>query len=421
MNDLPTMNLESATPPGLVLLAAGDRASSVMEYKPGSILSQLFREPGAFDFFQAVALVERSSPASGDIGRVALPSREPLTFRAAMGSAFPRSAVFEILPPTTTQPQAEMTVALLGLTGPSGALPRHYTELIHRIQREARGSERHALRDWFDLFNHRLLSLFYRAWDKHRPWQAYARGEMLQRQPDTLTTAIFSFAGLGLPELRDRLRVTSIDGDLFAHRATTLAEIHNLSLARYSGLLAQRPRTAGNLQQLLGDYFSLPVKVEQFRGQWLDLEPAQQTQLGRGEETCGLGATAIVGSRVWDVQSKFRVQLGPLTYQQFAALLPSRTPTQEGKAFYLLCHLTRLFAGPEFDFDVQLVLERDEVPPCQLTSNPASSPRLGWNTWLGAGNAKCDAADAVFESDEVESIDATHPPTLSPVHPLSAA
>jgi type VI secretion system protein ImpH len=310
------------------------------------------------------------------------------------------------LPPTTTQPQAELTVALLGLTGPSGVLPRHYTELVHRIQREARGSERHALRDWFDLFNHRLLSLFYRAWDKHRPWQAYARGETTRREPDTLTTAIFSFAGLGMPELRDRLRVTSIDGDLFSRRETTLAEIHNLSLARYSGLLAQRPRTAANLQQLIGDYFSLPAKVEQFRGQWLDLEPQQQTQVGLGDANNGLGMTATVGSRVWDVQSKFRVQLGPLTYQQFAALLPSRTPTADGKAFHLLCHLTRLFAGPEYDFDVQLVLRRDEVPPCRLTTNTESGPRLGWNTWLGEVSQTTDATDAVFDSEELERVEA---------------
>jgi type VI secretion system protein ImpH len=416
MSDAPTMNLELATPPGLMLPAAGDRSLSVMEYKPGSILSQLFCEPGAFDFFQAVSLIERASLGSGDIGRVALPSREPLKFRAAIGSAFPRSAICEILPPTTTQPQAEMTVALMGLTGPSGVLPRHYTELIHRIQREARGSERHALRDWFDLFNHRLLSIFYRAWDKHRPWQAYARGETTLRQPDTLTTAIFSFAGLGLPELRDRLKVTSIDGDLFSRRETTLAEIHNLSLARYSGLLAQRPRTASNLQQLVGDYFSLPTKVEQFRGQWLDLEPAQQTQLSLGDANNGLGTTATVGSRVWDVNSKFRLQLGPLTYQQFTTLLPSRSATSEGKAFHLLCHLMRLFAGPEFDFDVQLVLQRDEVPPCQLTMNTDSGPRLGWNTWLGEVSQTQDAADAVFESDEVERIETSHLVTPAPCH-----
>src|SRR5262249_36542598 len=156
-----------------------------------------------------------------------------------------------------------MTVAFLGLTGPSGVLPRHYTELLLRMEREANGSEKRALRAWLDLFNHRLISLFYRAWEKYRFYVAYERGEHAGREPDAFTQVLFSLAGLGVPKLRGRLRVVTPEGP----GERTVARIDDLALLHYSGYLAQRPRCATSLEALLGDYFGLAVRVEQFRGQ----------------------------------------------------------------------------------------------------------------------------------------------------------
>jgi type VI secretion system protein ImpH len=105
-----------------------------------------------------------------------------------------------------------------------------------------------------------------------------------------------------------------------------------------------------------------------------------------------LGITAIAGSKVWDVQGKLRARIGPLNFQQFSDFLP------EGLRFRPLCQLTRLSVGPEFDFDVQLVLKANEVPWCQFTSDPANAPRLGWNTWIRSNEFSCDVDDAVFVS-----------------------
>ena len=62
-----------------------------------------------------------------------------------------------IEPPDNGRPVPTVTVNFLGMTGPQGALPTHYTQLLLRIAREGRGTERTALRDWLDLFNHRLV------------------------------------------------------------------------------------------------------------------------------------------------------------------------------------------------------------------------------------------------------------------------
>ena len=394
-------------------LPPDDAAQRAWRYEPNSIIGDLVREPGAFDFFHAVSLIESLPQNTFEIGKAAHPAQELLRFRAAFGAAFPSSAICEVLPPTDALPQAEMTVALFGLTGPSGILPRDYTQLLQRIQRDARGSEKHALRDWFDLFNHRLISQFYRAWKKYRFFsEPQSIADSTRAAGTSFSTAIFSFAGLGLPQLHSRMKVTAIEGDLLSRRETTLAQVNDLALARYSGLFNQRPRTAANLRQILRDYFGLPAHVQQFRGQWLSLDEPHQTSLGGEHANNQLGMTAIAGSQVWDVNSKFRVSLGPLTYQQFSEFLPDHTATTSGKSFFLLCQLTRLFAGPEFDFDVQLVLDRAEVPNCQLTDDPSHGARLGWNTWLSNEPPEQDAADAHFEADENSELEATSWPRL---------
>ena len=175
-----------------------------------------------------------------------------------------------------------------------------------------------------------------------------------------------------------------------------VARIEDLALLYYAGLFAQRPRNAGNLTAVMSDYFELPLTVEQFRGQWLKLDPADQTCLGMHGT---LGIDSVAGDRVWDVQAKFRVRIGPLPLQRFEEYLPDRSPVPERKSLFMLAKLTRLFVGPEFDFDVQLVLRAADVPPCQLV-DAGFGARLGWNTWLASLPREADAADPVFAVDE---------------------
>src|SRR5205085_1486709 len=152
---------------------------------------------------------------------------------------------------------------------------------------------------------------------------------------------------------------------------------------------------------LLRDYFELPLEVQQFRGCWLQLDVASQTRLGAAN--CEMGLNVVAGERVWDVQSKLRLRLGPLHRDQFDALLPDRAPSPERKTFFLLVQLARLYLGPDLDFDVQLVLRKEDVPPCQLAPG-GLGPRLGWNTWIGSQPRKREAADAVFEGVEVTRV-----------------
>ncbi len=363
----------------------------------GSVWEQLFRNPQGFNFFQAVRLLEQAEPERALVGRGGPLPREAVRFRVFSSLDYPASSIYDLQGPTEALPVPVLTIWFLGLTGFCGVLPLHYTEMLLRQEREpSRNKDRFALRDWFDLFNHRLISLFYRAWEKYRFYISFERG----RDRDAFTRSLFSLIGLGETPLRNRLRVAVRELDEEGERRErALVRIEDLGLLHYSGYLAHRPRNAVSLEALLQDFFQLPVKVLQFQGQWLLLEPSNQSRLGTANSE--LGTNMVAGERVWDVQNKIRIRLGPLTYQEFNQFLPDREPVARRKALFLLSHLVRLYVGIEFDFDVQLVLRKEDVPACQLADGEGGGPQLGRNTWVTAQEFTHDAEDAVFDGAEV--------------------
>src|SRR5262249_12129863 len=140
------------------------------------------------------------------------------------------------------------------------------------------------------------------------------------------------------------------------------------------------PRSAISLERLLADYFNLPVQIQQFSGQWLLLSEENKSRLrgpacpdGRNVQ---LGTNMIVGSRIWSVESKFRIRIGSVGYAQFLRLMPT------GDILKLLTQLVRLYVGLEFDFDVQVVVAAADVPKCWIRANDPVGRRLGWNTWV---------------------------------------
>ncbi len=364
-----------------------------------NIADRLYAEGCAFDFFQAVRVLARLDPARQPVGQAGSPREEVVRFRAHLSLTFPAGAVDEVVPPTNELPAPLMTVTFFGLTGPSGVLPRHYTEHLIRQEREGKGTEKHAFRAWLDLFNHRLISLFYRAWEKYRFYLAYERGAYAGPEPDPFTNGVFSLIGLGMAPLRGRLRVACREEEDGRPRERVLARIDDLALLYYGGLLAQRPRSAVGLQAILEDFFGLPVRVQQFHGRWMVFDAAGQSRLG--EANCGLGADLTAGERVYDVQSKVRLRVGPLPRARFDGFLPDRAPVPERKALFLMVQLARLYLGPELDFDVQVVLRAADVPPCRMKAGAGFGPRLGWNTWICTHTVEQDADDAVFEGEEV--------------------
>lgn len=347
-----------------------------------------------FDFFQAIRLL--TQVAAGERVQVGLdgpPQDEIVRFVAHISLSFPASAIHQLVAPAPGQPP-RMTVNFIGMTGPSGVLPRHYTE---RLLVEVRGEEKSALRDWLDLFNHRIVSLFYRAWEKYRFYLPYERGQGRDRDLDTFSRCLYSMVGLGFPSHRGRFRVTYatplVRAEPDAEPAIAekeLARLDDSAFLRFGGLFAHRPRCAVSLEAFLRVYLQLPVKVHQFQGQWLQLNADSQGAVGM--RNVRMGQDSVVGDRIWDMQSKVRIRLGPLSYEQFLEFLPDRTALTRRKRIFLLAQVVRFCLGAEMDIEFQLVLRQDEVPTVQ--AGPHS--RLGWNTWCRRLPYPRHAEDTVF-------------------------
>jgi type VI secretion system protein ImpH len=329
-----------------------------------SVLGRALREhPGRFDFFQAVRLMERLSPDRAPVGLYTQPEREVVRFGVHNTLAFPISQIYALDWPEEGQPR--MIVNFFGLTGPAGVLPYAYTELI----RERLRAKDRTLQDFFDLFNHRMLSLFYQAWEKYRFFVAYERDGK-----DRFSRFLMSFVGLGTAGLQARQAVA------------------DQALLYYSGLLSLQPRSAEALEQLLTDYFGVPAKVEQFVGAWYPLSEPDLTCIeDANTEPEQLGVGVVAGDEIWDQQSRAQVVLGPLTLAQYLSFLPIGTAAEPLKS------LVRFFAGDALQFEVKLVLKREEVPRPSLGVPGAAEPMLGWTTWMKSGPAfGRDPGDAVF-------------------------
>ena len=323
----------------------------------------LHKTPQEFQFFQAVRLLERLYPNRAPVGRFVSPSKEVVRFSAHASFPFPASQIQNIDWSDASSAPCIM-INFMGLTGPSGVLPLYYTELIvERLRQKDRG-----LLSFFDIFNHRMVSLFYQAWEKYRFAIAYERGER-----DRFSHHLMDLIGIGTKGLENRLAVRD-DALLF-----------------YSGLLSMHTRSAAALERILADYFEIPVEVEQFVGAWQGLRESDLCRFDRGLGVSEqLGGGAIVGDEIWNQQAGVRVKLGPLGLTQYLDFLPS------GTAYGSVRSLAKFVSRGEIDFEIQLILKKEEVPACELGLEDSQAPRLGWTSWAKTKPLGQDANDTIL-------------------------
>ena len=335
-------------------------------------LDDLFGDrPGSVHFFQAVRLLSRLGNGLQPPGLFPRsPTEEVVRFAVNPAYWFPPSQIHSLEWPKyndekfTWKPPT-LRVNFMGLVGPAGVLPLTYSDfVIERIR-----DKDHTIIEFLDLFHHRLISLFYQAWEKYRFWVTYERD-----QQDRMSGYLLDLIGLGTPGLANRQAVS------------------DTSLIFYTGLLALQPRSALALEQFLGDYFDVPILVEEFGGSWYPLSDEDICKFSDpATEAEQLGSGVVVGDAVWDRSSRAKICVGPLKLAQYLDFLPG------GNAYKPLEAVTRFFTNGELIFEVQLILDRDSVPPCQLGIDSDSPPKLGWLTWMNSARPRTeDPADTVF-------------------------
>ena len=332
------------------------------------LLDELLNDPHSFEFFQAVRLLEQLHPEQALVGEFADPGDEVVRFATPTAVGFPASAIRSLKAGEPGEP-ARMSVNFLGLTGPQGVLPLDYS--VYAAQRQRAGD--HTLKDFIGLFEHRIISLFYRAWAKSHPGtraeSAAGTSADAERTREWLTKQLLGIVGLGTTGLQDR------------------QPLPDESLLYYSGLLSLPSRPAAGLEQLVSDYFDVPCEVEQFVGAWYPLDRSTQTALG--DEFGTLGGGAVAGDEIWDQQGRVRLRIGPLSRATYDEFLPG------GASYDALAALTRFYGNDQFDFEIQLVLAREEAPFLELGAEDAPVA-LGWCTWLRTAPLDRDPDDALF-------------------------
>jgi type VI secretion system protein ImpH len=308
----------------------------------------LFSDPNSFDFFQAVRLLELLAPDRSPVGDFAHPRHEVVRFSVNASLAFPASAIQRLKPGEPERPAA-MDVNFMGLVGPLGLLPNYYTELVAERTRV----HDTALASFLNIFHHRIISLFYRAWERTHFNIGYER-----EGSDAMTSRLLDFVGLGLPALQSR------------------QVIRDESILYYSGLFGLSSRSALALESILSDYFDVPVEIEQFVGVWRSLVEADQCCFDLGPGECRqVGFGAVVGDEIWDRQSRAQIRIGPLDAKRYRDFLP------DGTCFKPLQALARFYSGYDVEYEVQLILKQEQVPACEL-GDELGNTQLGWFTWM---------------------------------------
>ncbi len=337
--------------------------------KRRSALALLRDEPRRFRFDAAIRVLTRA--------RRTQDPADAVRFRSPAGLVYPAADVLDVRQPADAPP--EVAVGLMGLVGPSGVLPRYYSEVISQTLR----SRSTALRDFVDMLAHRFVAFFARGGTKYRPARAAEAAALPGvSTADPVARVLLALSGYGTPGLVERLA------------AGPEALLH------YAGLFALRPRSAERLGAMVADWLGMQVEVVEFAGAWLSLPPDQRTRLAANGAWCRLGVDAAAGVRAWDPQARFVLRIGPLDLKTFQRLLPDRL------ALHRLVSLVRAYVGFEQGFAINPVLAARQIPPLLLDATADPPPRLGWNTWVpspGGFTLRIDAADAVFEAEVIEA------------------
>jgi type VI secretion system protein ImpH len=326
-------------------------------------LSRRLREaPQAFELLQALLLLERERPGADPLGQGSAPQGEALRLRGPLTPTFAASQVEKLedqpgQPPTLTTP-------VFGLGGPDGPLPYAYQEWLQQRAKE----KDHAPAEFLDLFQHRLLSLLYRALGKHRLALGFRAPEDSPAQDQLL-----ALCGLLPGALQNRL--TLPDAAVTARTA----------------LFAGGRRSLAGFAALVRHQFNVAVRYEAYQGGWREIPPASCSRLQRGARNLRLGRDAIAGTRVWDEHAGIRLILGPLSSDRARDFLPA------GADHVQLASLAALYFGPDLDCSLRLLVR----PGAPLCLDRTQSPRLRWSGGLQLHGETLQRIDTRLRHSEV--------------------
>ncbi|RJT29491.1 type VI secretion system baseplate subunit TssG [Mesorhizobium waimense] len=322
----------------------------------GQFLSTVAAEPHGYDFFEALRRVDAicsDRPRLGESGR---PSLDRVRIGQEPSLAFPTRPIAGVTDGGETD-FVRISTYLFGLFGSNGPLPLHLTE--YALLRQQNAADETLVR-FADIFHHRMASFFFRAWAESEPTVSHDRPH-----EDRFALQLASLAGFGMTALLARDAMPD------------LAKLH------FTGRLASHTRNPEGLAAIVASFFEAPVDIREFVPQWVKLPRVSLCLLGLDPRTGRLGCTATAGRRIRVHHHRFRLIVGPLSLVQYESLLPGALGLRT------MAQIIRNYIGDELDWEVNLVLRREEMPEVRL----GRRGRLGWTSWIGKRKMRRDADD----------------------------
>jgi len=324
-----------------------------------NIEQRLERKPYRFHLFQALRWLENLVPGKPRIGESKRPADDSVRLRQEASMTFAPAPISSFRTGNEQKPSI-LTLRGFGLFGPNGPLPLHLTEYARE---RARNGDTTFTR-FADLFHHRLISLFYRAWANAQPTVQFDRPD-----EDRFALYLGALAGLALDSSKD-------DKELPHH-----------ARLQYTGQFAIQSHPPGGLEAILEGYFGVPVKIHEFIGHWVDLPESCMCRLGASTQTGTLGTNLTVGEKIWQCQDRFQIVMGPMGASDYQRMLPG------SESLDRLVEMVRNFTGDELHWDVRLIVKKEDTEPVRLGGHT----RLGLTTWLAGKPLQEDPGDLVIE------------------------
>ena len=335
-------------------MAESDRQAS------DSLAAEMVLRPYEFNFFLAVRRLESEYLARPRVGSSIRLEEDFLRFCQIPSLAFAPSSIESI---ERVGALIRMYVNFLGMFGPNGPLPQQLTDFARDRLRNAHDP---TLVRFMDIFHHRMLSFFYRAWANNQ------KSVDFDRIDDARYADYFgSFFGIGVAPLQDRDTVPDWSKIFFA------------------GRMSAQTRNAEGLEAVVADFFGIPTEIREFEGYWMKIPTENRCRLGESAETGSLGINAVAGERKYEVQLKFRIRMGPMDLDDLRRMVPI------GHSFKRLKDWVLNYMNQELYWDLQCVVKADAVPTISL----GQGALLGWTTWLKSKPFTRDADDPIFDPD----------------------
>lgn len=296
----------------------------MLRRKVSGLISKFFDEITHYHFFQAIYLLETAMGENS-------PGQEYLRLLPSSTLSFPAADIKKC--EIDNKQRVLLHLNFMGLYGVDSPLPHYF--LAQTIQDNENAIK---LRSFFNILNHRLYYLLYLAWKKFHPHVQIDNNINYLYYLQALSGNALNFA----------------DQDEFA----------------YAGLFGARVNNLANISGMISGYLgNTAVTVKPFVPRWVKLS---QSLMLNQNDMIQLGNNAVLGVRVLDLSGRIAIQIGPLTVEQTADLLPG---TERHRRLH---GLLRRYLGPALEFEIRLVVRQTDGACFRLGENTINLGRMSW-------------------------------------------